>query len=443
MTVRVSLLTIESDGDDPAIMAALRELLERAGVNGAVVVSTPAAGPVPAAAAPTAPASKHTSIARHLMDGSLQELIMEAVTARPGTTDHELAAAILNDTTPSAVARIRLAASPLVLTGRLVRDGQKIYTPAAAATLPRFQGSKGKRKGVVAEPEPVAGTQTSTPPQQAERPHCPSFPPCRNCRDGGGACLSLVKPAAPVIDGEFREVDEEPPAPTPAVEAMPLRVQVGPGENGPVADPFGRVAGVEAPVVLAGSDSEKIVTLVHARPGITVDDLAREICGVCNGGTKRRIDMLVGPLTMSNTIVRFNGRLYKDTKTAGALKLPPPQRGGFNAGGTGQATPRKGEDPKPYYDKIVAAFAEDNGCTMAALAIELFGDSSGKSYQKAQIMVRQLVASERIEELGGGQYRPIDADERRGRADEEDEPDDDDTESSGVSDEDPEELELQ
>lgn len=343
--------------------------------------------------------------------------------------------------------------------------------PEIMAAISALLERAGVRGAVVLASPPGATAVPASPPapaRETKRARCPLFPPCKPCRDEEGVCLAraprerkspLEREVAAsarldgetrVIDGEFPEVGEpEPAAPSPA--SAPLRVKVGRHDKMPVADPSGRVQGVEPPPITKGSDTERIIQLVHANPGTTVQDLAREICGVCNGGTIRRIDMLVGALTMSGTLVRFNGRLYSDMKQAGALKLPPPQQR-TNVGrrpGTGQAPLVKVDDAKAIYDKIVAAFTRDNETPLKELADKLFGDSVGHTYQKLQLMLRQLVASERLERLGNGGFRPVSDKERRGRADEDDEDDEEkdedapELESNGAPDDDAlEELDL-
>lgn len=418
--VRFTLVTVECDSTDPAIMSAIRELLERAGGSSSVVVAS--APQAPAKAAAQEPGPKHTSIARHLMDGSLQELVMEAVTERPGATVADLAATVLNETTGSAKTRIGMAVGPLVLTGRLVRaDDGKLYTPAAAATLPAFQGNS-KRTGKSTgskdrpkDPPPVAPEEPSI-----ERAPCPSFPPCKNCREGSGACVSLVKQATPVEPGPAAE-PKSAPAAVPAVE--------------PAID-VGRVEGFVEQARQQGSLSEQIFEAVTKTPGTSVDKLASELLGSAGGAAVRRIDMLVGPMVMSGRLARYNGRLYTSMAQAAKLKLGPPVRG--------KPGPKRDDGTKhdayKLYDKIVAAFAKDNAYPLHQLADELFGESVGHTYQKLQLMLRQLVVSERLERRGNGSYRPVDDKERRGRADEDDEEEKDDDEPELESNGQPDEL---
>ena len=441
MTIRFSLLTIESDSADPTIMAAMRELLERAGAG---VVVVPAGLTAPPQAAPdAAPSQKHTSIARHLMDGSLQELIMEAVAGRPGVSVHDLAATVLNETTGSAKTRIGMAVGPLVLTGRLVRgnDG-KLYTPAAAATLPAFQGppnrggpSKGS-KSIPHDPGPV--TAVAAP----ERAPCSAFPPCRNCREGAGACLSMLKPATPIerearastrLDGETRVVEPKPQA--------PLRVHVPLDEKPPQASPTGRVVGFVAKATDQADLVDRVIKTVQAQPGTSVQALAMVLLGSASSLNVRRIDMLVGPLVMSGRLARTNGRLFGTASEAAAAPAPMlPRRA------PGQAAPLSDvQRKKDAYNRIVAAFSQDTAYSIPKLATELFGDSSGNSTRKVNLMLRQLAATERLERVGANEWRPIGDKEQRGRGlDDESQADDEqELESNGhPDDEEPQELDV-
>ena len=422
-TFRVSLLTIESDNPDPAIMDAVRQLLERSGATTVVMAS-----PAPAAQ----PKSAASAVAESLMHGSLQELVMDEVTRSPAITLEGLAGAILNDTSKAGVHRVRLAVEPLVSMGRLERSGSgKLYTPAFAATLPTFQ-RPGKMR-------PAAPATT-----------CPSFPPCTNCRDSGGECLSLVKRATPVPDAPKSEpviddevapavahearasarLDDETRTLEPGAEAKsepsrPLRVHVPQGETMPASDPTGRVEGYPAPSPVAGSLQERIRDAVNAAPGVTIPNLAVSLLGSGSSEAKRKIDFQAGGLVMSGELLRLNGGLYPKGYRGPTVKAAP----ATNARPTATASNER------YYEQILAAYARDNSTSQRELADKLFGESVGHTVAKLQIMLRQLVATERLERLGQGTYRPVGDRGRRGRASEDEDDEGDDTESNGQPDE--------
>lgn len=336
MTVKISLLTIESDNADPEIMATISALLERAGVHGAVVV---------------AQANTETKA-------------------------------------------------------------------------------------------PPAETPTPSRETKRARARCPLFPPCKPCRDDEGVCLARAKrepisppvPAKtePVIDGEFPEVDEEPAAPKmPAVVERPLRVRVPKDEPVPTADPTGRVDGYPAPAPVAGSLQERIRDAVNAAPGVTIPNLAVSLLGSGSQESKRKIDFQAGGLVMSGELMRLNGGLYPKGYRGPTVKAAPAT----------SARPAAAASNERYYQQILAAYARDNNTPQRELADSLFGESVGHTVAKLQIMLRQLVASERLERLGQGSYRPIGDSERRGRGEDDQDDADEDTESNGVSD-DVEELDL-
>lgn len=418
MTLRISLLTIESENADPALMAALSELLERAGVSPTVVVTSDA----PPAATSSALSQ---AVAESLMHGSLQEQVMDEVTRTPAITVEQLAGVILNDTTKGGVRRVRLAVDPLVTIGRLERSASgKLYTPAFAATLPKFQRPGKQRKA-------------------APAPACPSFPPCAGCRNGT-ACVSIIKPSRPVAPEPEPPVHETPepvpasepeqPAPAPDVTPRPLSV---PATSAPLPDlPGGRVEGFVAQAQQQGDLAERIVAAVEASPGSTVPNLTMALLGSGSQTNKRRIDMLVGPLVVSGRLARADGRLFPDLKSAQQWSGPRAPGRPSRA-----ETSAPSSSPEGMYRQIVAAFAKDQAYPLPQLAVELFTDSSGRSVQKLQLMIRQLIASERLERTPEG-YRPVTDSERRGR-DEDNEDEDDDEESNGHSDDDDlQELDL-
>ncbi len=236
--VRFTLLTVETDSADPVIMAALRELLERAGAGSVLVAPVPAV-PAPVAATPAAPpvplaeetsppsveapqpkrmgrppgSKNHQPIAdapapaprlacllfppcRNCRDGdgeclgivkslvvlkpepeiarpapvaptplnvghvsgvaapaqppgSLTDRIVQAVIAKPGTTQHELAVELLGSGTSANVRRIDMLLGPLVMSSKLARYNGRIYESVAQAgklKLPPPGQHAGKRR---------------------------------------------------------------------------------------------------------------------------------------------------------------------------------------------------------------------------------------------------------------------------------------------------------
>lgn len=491
--VRFTVVTVDCDSGDSVLLEQLRALLP------GVVVATPA----PSTTAPT-PVTPARAVANHLLEGSLQELCIEAVTERPGLNIPELSLAVLNEATPTSYTRISAAIAPLVTLGRLVRSSSgKHYTPAAAAVRPEFQGQSAEP--LPAPPLPVRATAAAA----AEA--CPEFPPCLGCRKGE-TCVGIVnvdKPANPAMDrtselssaaqelgrrggvkggaerarrmtreersasakeaarkrwararGEdpgiaaATQADEQPP-PRPRTESLIRQHLVEREATAPVLAPepaidVGKVAGVAAPAITPGSLTERIVALVSDKPGSAIPDLARELLGDASAASVRRIDMLTGPLVMAGKLARFNGRLYRDMKQAAAMKLPPPQqRSDLRRPGAGQAPLANVQKSKDVFDQVVAAFAEDHAVPLPDVARDVFGESTGRSIDKLQLMLRQLVASGRLVALGSGRYRPKGVEEAPPEEQDDEESDDagDDDEpeleSNGAPDEDTlEELDL-
>lgn len=243
-----------------------------------------------------------------------------------------------------------------------------------------------------------------------------------------------------------RPKDEEESEPAPAlpqpVAAPPLARRVEHDIKDVVeseAAKAGHVAGVTTPTAAPGSLAEKITKAVAAEEGITIDQLARLLLGKADAVAVRRIDMIAGPIIMSGKLARYNGRLFSNMKQAAALRLPPPVRS--TTGTKRDAAPQ--QDVRKLHDRIVARFAKDNATPLRELADELFGESVGHTYEKLQLMLRQLVASERLKRVGAGQYAPVDDKASQGD-DESEDADEQELESNGQPDEndDLEELDV-
>jgi hypothetical protein len=522
--VRFQVVTIECDSTDHVLLEQLRGLLPAA-----TIVAEPVYKRTPAPSSPAPAETPARAVANHLLDGSLQELALEGVQENPGITLPGLCSLVMNDTSQSAKTRMGSAIAPLCTIGRLVRSQTgKLYTPAAAATLPEFQG-KGTKVPAPDLPERAAAE---------ERKPCPEFPPCLGCRGAlKGPCVGIAgvdKPANPALEqkpkappstlagldlrvldlvgqrpgirtvelasellgesskgarirmgrvltplilkgklsrrgldthflrGVAPAAEELQPRAEHAIRALvedvaappaPLRVHVPQGATMPKSSPVGHVAGAVAPAVVPGSLADRLVQAVLEQPGTTVHELAAKLLGDATGANVRRIDMLAGPLTMGGKLARYNGRLYKDLKQASALKLPPPQQHeGKRRLGAGQAPLDQVQQQKALFDQIVEAFAENESTPLHGLAAELFGESTGRSKTKLELMLRQLCASGRLELVGAHRYRAVTEADRGKAAEAEeadgdeasDEKEQDELESNGQPDDwaEPEELEV-
>jgi hypothetical protein len=346
--------------------------------------------------------------------------------------------------------------------------------PALLAALFELIERAGARGAVVVEQGSKRAARPKAEPAPVQ-PNCVSFPPCRGCRSGG-ACLAVPAPApaptpnptptaspepapepvtepvetAPAEEDEPEPAEEEPAeeepasaAPEPATEAEAPRERplTTPAKEPALADlPGGRVEGFVASAPATSTPQadlvERIVAAVEASPGATIPNLTVALLGTGSQGNRRRIDMLVGPLVMSGRLARADGRLFPNLKSARAWNGP-----GAPGRRSRSETTAPSSSPEAMYRKIIAAFAQNEAYSLPQLAVELFTDSSGRSVGKLQLMLRQLVASERLERTAKG-YRAVGETERRAR--DEDEEDDDDAESNGQSDgDDLEELELE
>lgn len=371
--VRFRIIDVECDSADPVVLEALRDLLEQYKPHVAPGAVVPVAvGVVPPRA---------QSVSEALLGGVAQERIMEEVAERPGITVDNLAVAVLNDATVNGRRQIANALGPLTTLGRLVRHGDKLYTPAAAATMPLGQGQK--RRG--------------RPPR-------------------------VVAP-------------EPPPALT---TTAPLRVKVPLEQPPPKTNPTGRVEGFVAQANEQTELVERIVKAVHAQPGTTVQALATLLLGSPSIANVRRIDFLVGPLVMGGKLVRTDGRLFASAELAAAAPLLTRRQ-------PGRPAPLSDVDrTKKAFDRIVERFSQDPIYPLPKLAQELFGDETRLSLNKVQVMLSRLVSTERLERVGPTEWRPVGDEEQHGRGlDEDSEEDDADLESNGHPDEDDDqELDL-
>jgi len=248
------------------------------------------------------------------------------------------------------------------------------------------------------------------------------------------ASLAETKPApreTPAREKKHR-FDPDPPA--------PLRVHVPQGAPIPKVHPAGTVAGVKVDDLSPAQ--QKLVEVVRRfGTGVSLDELATELHGDSGRANRTRVDMAAGPLVMAGKLARANGYFYPDSAAAAANPRKATKRSPFDR-------MRKSGDPSAaeYYDRIVAAYRADNRVQQKLLATELFGDGA-YAQQKLQLMLRNLVASERLVKTGYGTYRPVGDEEKPGRELDEESEDGEEAlelESNGQPDEDDdEELELE
>lgn len=170
-SVRVSLVTVECDSADPAVMGALRDLLERFTPSSALVeLPAPVApkspkaetkpapretiGAVPVVEGPpVAPPAKPLRVQTPLGEkppvadplgrvegvtlptgGAAAELerLIALVGERPGTSVHDLAKLTLGSASPHNVRRVDMLMGPAVMAGKVVRTNGRLFANAEA-----------------------------------------------------------------------------------------------------------------------------------------------------------------------------------------------------------------------------------------------------------------------------------------------------------------------